>query len=192
MITKQKLEKVLNSNKFKRIHKKVFVEHFNNYYNTKHKAIELLQEILNFENKDKNFFINLLNISKKTGNVNLLNNIYLYCNYYFKSNVLNKQLKKEEQQHFKIVYKQLKKQLKEKEQKQKLFKNVFKDTITLHILSNTFKIEQIQSKLKLNNKTELNEKLDKYKKIKEKTNYNVNNLQELKLELKNLINKNKK
>lgn len=162
------------------------------YYNTKTNAKNKVKDILDLiNNKDKNLFLELLHITDRTINIKLLNNIYLFSKYYFKTILQEQNLTEKEVKHFKLVKNRLNKQLKAKKEKKLLLKNKT-DNIILHILSNNFKFNVIKQKTKLKSDNELGEKLDKYKNIKSKVASSNNNLMELKLELKNLINKTKK
>ena len=170
-----------------------FYNNWEKYYTTKTNAKDLIKDIilLTKNEEDKNFFIKLKNVIDTTADLNLITNIYKFSNYYFKVILQQKQLNKQQLNNYINIKNRLIKQLKEKENKKRLLhKNT--NNIILHILKNEFKLVVVQEKLELKNKHKLNEKLDKYKDIKSKINNDSNNLMELKLELKNLINKSKK
>jgi len=196
MITQQKLNTILNSEKFKNIHNNFF--NYENYFKLKDKSKKRLTFLIDMvENKnDRNFFIELLKIVEHTTDVKLLNNISLYCRFYYEMNIKNRKLNNKQKNVYNKVYKNLMKQLQHKKRKKEEWNNFLakkKSNITQHLLGTGFKITQIKNKLeKIDKVGSVSSVLNKIKKIKAKDAKSLKCTREIKEKLLILINDNKK
>jgi len=193
MITQQKLNTILNSKKFKNIHNNFF--DCSNYFMLKDKAKRRLNFLIDMteDKDDRNFFIELLKITEITIDEKLLNNISLYCRFYYEMKIKKRKLNNNQKDAYNKVYTNLMEQLQHKKRKKAEWNNFLankKGNITQHLLGTDFKTIQIQSKLEKVDKT--GKAGDIFKKLKNVKAKNVKSLKvanDIKNELLNLINK---
>jgi len=193
MITQQKLETIINSKKFKNIHNNFF--NYENYFKLKDKSKKRLTFLIDMvENqKDRNFFIELLKITENTTDEKLLNNISLYCRFIYEMKIKKRKLNNKQKNAYNKVYKSLIKQLEEKRIKKTEWNNFLakkKGNLVQHLLGTDFKTIQIQNKLeKIDKDGKVGDIFKKLRKIKAKDVKSLKVANNIKNELLNLINK---